>query len=349
LPIVDLASLGRRFLDLYTQRRVSIEINVEGKDIETNIFVPLCNINYNDAELNITTDQSPTVVLTDLLKVQDPELDSYPDQTKEAARFVEKVADEREKWVRDCVFASGLIEPTYSLLGFKGMSANPRKPLASFLTPESYLHFFDTNVFMKHLLSNYFTLRRTELDKIVAATVPAVIWELEALSSRDSKDPRESRIAKSAFRDISIIQGSTGYFDLLPETEDDAAEPSDRLIRRQIRRLNWTGIHDTDLPRAHEKLFVTFDRISSLAAHAESLLCIALDLPIEKESWDVVALDSQRDENMLGSVLREFSIMFGMMRLRCEGLTDLYISGDWAGKTSHEWIEGLTRLENSPI
>jgi hypothetical protein len=339
-------SLGRSFLGLYKRRRVGIEVNVEAEDIGPYVFVPLCSIYYDDAELEIVTDQSPTSALTDTLEKMSSELvksveqknDQKDNPKNNAIRFVTGLVDEREKWVRDCVFASGLVEPTYCLLGFKGGSASPRKPLADFFPPTSYLHFFDTNVFMKHLVSNYFTLRGKKLESVVAAIAPGVIWELEGLSSR--REIRESRLARSAFPDVSFIQGSNGYHALLPGIEDDSAQPNDRLIRRQIHRMNWT---------ACPKVFMTFDRISSLAAHAESLLCMSLDVPMEKAAWTVVALESQPDESVLGLVLREFSIMFGMLRLRCEGVTDTYLRGDWPGKTSHEWIEGLTRWEPMPI
>jgi hypothetical protein len=338
-----------RFLELYKRRRVSIEIRVEGKDIETNIFVPFCSIYYDDNELNIATNQSPGIVLTDLVKMEDPELESYPEQTKQAKAFIEKVVQMREKWVRDCVFASGLIEPTYSLLGFEGRSANSQKSFASLISPESYLHFFDTNIFMKHFVSNYLGPRRQDMDKMVAATAPAVVWELEALSSRDTRDQdmQQSRIAKSAFRDLSFIQGSAKYIGILPESEDEKSDPSDRMIRSQIRRFVWYGTND-EPAKATAKLFVTFDRISSLAAHAEGLLCASLDVPIEKSSWDVMSI-THSPEDMTGSLLREFAIMCGKMKLGCEGVTDLYIMGDWPGKSSHEWIKGLICWGNFPV
>jgi hypothetical protein len=337
------ASLGERILALYRKRKITINFKVEGKDVDSFIYVPICSLSLVD-ELHVSSMPGKSIKESVGKQHEYEELSKDTSEKgktvlKQVNAFVTEATSSSDRWLRDCTFAAGLLEPTYSILGYKGLSKIGEETLAEHLQSlHDYLLAFDTNVFISNLFSNYLRLRNSDMSKTSTATMPAVVWELER-KANDKTKPRESRLAKNAFRDVASMQAATKHMKCLPkETE---AEPSDRLIRRQIRNL----LDENGKPVIYPRIFVSFDRINALAAHAEGILCCSVDVPEQP----LKLVGSEKLNETVGSLLLELAIFGGIMKITCDRMTDYYVTGDWAGKTSREWLSGLVRLDNFPI
>jgi hypothetical protein len=337
------APLGERILTLYKKRKITVNFKVEGKDVDSFIYVPICSLSLVE-ELPVST--MPERAIRESVEKQD----GYKELSKDAGEkgntalkqvnaFVAEAISSSGRWLRDCAVAAGLLEPTYSVLGYKGQSKIGEQTLAAHLRSlNDYLLAFDTNVFIRNLFSNYLRLRYSDMSKTSTVTIPAVVWELER-KANDKTKPRESRLAKNAFRDVASMQAATKHMKYLPkETE---MEPSDRLIRRQVRNL----VDENGRPVIYPRIFVTFDRINALAAHAEGILCCSVDVP--EQPLKLVRLEELNEA--VGGLLLELAIFGGITKITCDGMSDYYVTGDWAGKTSHEWLSGFVHLDNFPF
>ncbi len=351
-------SLGQTMLSLYRERRITVYFRVEGKDVESYLYVPICSLSFGE---DLKANAIPEISIRKSVRDQ-PEYEKLledsksQDDSKVAPATLKKLIDayaaqaaiSSERWLRDCLFAAGILEPTYSLLGYMGLSKTGQVTFAEHLEALSYLLVFDTNIFIKNVFSNYLRLRKSDTSKTLTSTVPAVIWELETKANNKSK-PQESRLAKGAFRDVALMQSSTKYIRF--QGQDSEAEPSDRLIRQQVRKFHFEEFVQT-LPHMRvidKKLFVTFDRTNALAAHAEGILCCSLDVPLEQSSWPLQPVGNQTRDELVGCLLMQLAILGGTTKITCNGMKDSFIMGDWAGKSSNDWISGFVRLEDFPF
>jgi hypothetical protein len=48
-------------------------------------------------------------------------------------------------------------------------------------------------------------------------------------------------------------------------------------------------------------------------------------------------------------LLIQLAILGGTTKITCNGVKDMFIMGDWAGKTSDDWINGLVRMQDFPL
>jgi hypothetical protein len=342
---VDAIGLGRKVMESCPEREVTVETEVEGKQIDFDLSLPVMKLAFGSG-LSIDANVPSQHDLKTWLNRDDryTMLKGDDKRRKQIDAFVTKTVEERQLWVRDGLLAAGLLEPAYTVLGHGGIAKSSKENFAEHLAKSHSLFVFDTNVFMRHIFSNYLKLRLTTMGTTNTATVPAAIWELEDIANRD--DPEQARLARSAFRDVVSMQSSTKY----QVIESQSIEmPSDRLIRQQVRGFKWSGTEWKEPGEVvtfgtEAKVFVTFDRVSALAAQAEGMACTSLDVPVGGPTWSVKPVRSQKMEEMIGAFLSELAIARGVITIKNEDVT-MRVSGDWAGKSSLEWIEGKVRLE----
>jgi len=350
LPISDPSNLGQKILELYSESRAIIEAKTEGKDVEKTVFIPIAHASFG-SELKLESTETTDDEIRKQLESGSPQYSQLEPDDKERKQidaFATKVVERRRHWLRDALLASGLIDPSYSILGRIGIAFPGKVTLAKDFQPKHYLYVFDTNVFARHLISNYLRLRLSQstMKDILVATPPAVIWELEEIANR-RVDEEETRIARSAFRDVAYMESSMKVQLIPAKGADTETVLSDRLIRRQVREFKWNplAVLKTEEVSTEAKVFVTFDRVSALAAQAEGLVCCSLDVPVEQGSWTLNPVDAQSREDALGSFFAELSVLRGTIRVRSGAKPEFYVLGDWPGKANHEWIKGQIRHE----
>lgn len=351
MPIMDPESLGRIVLERCPKGRMNIEAMVEGKDVTILLFVPIGRLFFGSkAEVECSADSEDEIRQQFARNTEYSELKSEDKQRKQIDAFATRSVEQRKSWIRDALLGAGVIDLTYSVLGVQGLASLGKQTLAEYLQPKYYLHFFDTNILMRHVISNYFRLRIQPLvlKDVLAAVPPAVIWELEDASNRDEAS-EEGRTARSAFRDVAYIQSSMRRQVVPVKISED--KPSDRLIRLQIRQFNWIplAVLKTEEVKTEAKIFMTFDRVSALAAQAEGLACCSLDVPLEQQGWAFAPIGVQSLEEMLGTFLAELSVLRRCLKVSCAVGGQFFVLGDWPGKTSHDWVKGNVRCEESPF
>jgi hypothetical protein len=342
--VLNTSSLGEKVLDLYKRKKITVSFLVEGKDVESFMYVPICTLSVGE-ELEVKS--IPEKDIRQAIE-KEREYNELRKDTSDRGRaalkqvnsFVAEAALSSDRWLRDCAFAAGLIEPEYSILGPKGLFRAGEGTLAEHLQSlRNELLAFDTNIFVSNLFSNYLRLRACDMSNTATVTIPAVIWELERKANDEKAKPRDSRLVKNAFRDVATMLAVTKHFDYRPrETE---ANPSDRLIRQQIRNL----LDEHGKPMIYRRILVTSDRINALAAQAEGIWCCSVDVP--EKPWKLQG--SKTPNETVGGLLFELAIFSGIAKITCDGMSDYYVMGNWAGKASHEWLSGLVRFDSFPI
>jgi hypothetical protein len=338
-------------LERCSKSPLNIEAMVEGKDVAILLFVPVGRLCFDSrAEVECSSISEDEIRRELARNAEYSKLQSGDKQRKQIDAFVAKSVEQRKRWIRDALLGSGAIDPTYSILGVHGLTSIGKQTLAEHLKPKHYLHVFDTNILMRHLISNYFRLRvePSVLKDVLAAIPPAVLWELEDVSNREESS-EEERAARSAFRDVAYVQSSMKRQAIPARLSED--KPSDRLIRLQIRQFNWQplGVLKPEEVKTEAKIFMTFDRVSALAAQAEGLACCSLDVPLEQQRWTVAPIGSQSFEEMVGTFLAELSVLRGTVKVSCAAGGQFFLLGDWPGKTGHEWVKGHVRYEDAPL
>jgi hypothetical protein len=347
VEITDASKLGKTIIERYSKKEMVVNARIEANDVDFDLFLPLgkATIDSSSSTLHFSIDGSSDSELKTLLDGESTyrNLPKDDKKRKQIEAFCTKLVDQRQGWIRDCLLAAGLLEPSYSMLGARGFISTPKGTYAKSLEDAHHLMVFDTNIFMRHLISNYLRLRVSTIDSLHTATPPAVVWELEDIANRADDD--QARIARSSFRDIARMQSSTKYLVIMTRELDSA---SDRLIRKQVRDFNWDGdmwkTEKGETFGTKTKIFVTFDRVSALAAHAEGMVCASLDVPTTNTAWNLKPIGSQPMEEMVGSIFFEAAILREVITLGDKEDT-MRISGDWPGKSNTEWIEGKVRLD----
>lgn len=345
MQIVDATELGRTVIGKYKEAKVNVK--VEAKDLDFDLFLPVlqAEIDSSSSEIRLSTNDSSEAQLKASLNedAQYASLGKEDKRCKQTDAFVAKLVEERQRWIGDSLLAAGLSEPNYTMLGMHGSAATAGETYAEHLAKLHQLMVFDTNVFMRHLFSNYLRLRLSTSSNVNAATVPGVVWELEDIANR-TDNREQARIARSAFRDVAKLQSFTKC-QVISARELDI--PSDRLIRQQVRDFHWGGVQWTENGKTYgteTKIFVTFDRVSALAAQAEGMVCTSLDSPVGGPTWHVKPIGSESLEETVGSFCVELAITAGVVKVGKDDDT-VRISGDWAGKSNMQWINGKVRLE----
>jgi hypothetical protein len=328
---------------------MNIEAIIEGKDIAKTLFVPVGRLFFGPkAEVECSEDSEEEIRRELARNAAYSQLKSEDKQLKQINAFVASSVEQRKRWIRDALLGAGVIDLTYSVLGVQGIASLGKESLAQHLQPKHYLHVFDTNILMRHLISNYFRLRvqPSVLKDVLAAIPPAVIWELEDASNRDETS-EDGRTARSAFRDVAYVQSSMRRQTISAKISED--KPSDRLIRLQIRQFNWDPLTvlKPEEVKTESKIFMTFDRVSALAAQAEGLACCSLDVPLEQQRWRFAPIGIQSLEEMLGTFLAELSVLRRSLKVGCQAGGQFFVLGDWSGKTSGDWVKGNIRCEDS--
>lgn len=347
MPIIDSSELGNKLVAKYANGEMSLNVRIEGKDVDMDLFLPIARTTLDQQffQMQIAINDSSESDLKSALnqKAEYTGLHAGDRKRKEIDAYLLKVVEERQRWIRDCLLGAGLLDPSYTMLGRRGYAATAPETYAEHVAKRHELMVFDTNIFMRHLISNYLALRPSNLGILNTATAPAVIWELEDIANRDDRE--QSRLARSAFRDVARMQSSTKFQPIEARTVEPT---SDRLIRQQVRDFKWVGTRwkgeDGKEYLNESKLFVTFDRVSSLAAQGEGMLCTSLDVPVEASNWSVKPVPSQTFSDMVGSFFVEIAICRGNVSIGDDSKT-LRVSGDWAGKSNKEWIEGKVRID----
>ena len=161
----------------------------------------------------------------------------------------------------NCNHMTALSMKKYDLMDFMRVHA----PTSSF--------FLDTNALLYHFV---FILEKYEVDinKIKWHIPLPVIWELENLGKKNVYDYRK---AKSAFRDISNLINK-GVL-TIESVEVDYKYPDDKLIRKYVKNsiLQGNKLYGSD---AGVGYLITYDYMMALAAYAEGIRTIQIDMPL---------------------------------------------------------------------
>lgn len=122
-------SLGQTVLSLYKGRRIDVSFLVEGKDVKSYVYVPICSLSLGNEltakavpEETIRKSVSNQGEYQELRKSGENGQGEIKAVLKQVDAYVAEAAISSERWLRDCQFAAGLLEPTYSLLGYLGRS-----------------------------------------------------------------------------------------------------------------------------------------------------------------------------------------------------------------------------------
>jgi len=271
-----------------------------------------------------------------------------------------------DRRLRDAVISSGLIQMG-GVIGQIPEEAALYKPKVGGYKAMTLKQFyrdifknivvFDTNSFLYHIITNHALPNTKQIKHSLVFVPPLVIWELENLAKVELSDAgnkvknlgkRKMRLAKSAFRDVRVLQEVCKECILTPRNISltdfanikhalSSRGECDRIIRNYISEIKEKGKYKKEF------LFVTSDSFNALAAEAEGIKTCFISFPEPQKTYDT-SLCPFSIKHRLGSILRELAEDFGEIIVE-SSIGDITVRGDWAGKLPHEWVSGSINLE----